>query len=31
MDHSEVQNEVRRVMEGGDEAFRRRAEKYGWV
>lgn len=31
MDHSEVQNEVRRVMEGGDEAFRRRAEKYGWI
>jgi recombinational DNA repair ATPase RecF len=30
MDKREVQDEVRRVMEGGDEAFRRRAEKYGW-
>lgn len=29
MDHPEVQDAVRRVMEGGDEAFRRRAEKYG--
>ena len=29
MDHPKVQNEVRRVMEGGAEAFRRRAEKYG--
>ncbi len=31
MDKRKVQNEVRRVMEGGDEAFRRRAEKYGWI
>jgi energy-coupling factor transporter ATP-binding protein EcfA2 len=31
MDKREVQDEVRRVMEGGDEAFRRRAEKYGWA
>ncbi|XOB98323.1 TrlF family AAA-like ATPase [Deinococcota bacterium DY0809b] len=30
MDRREVQDEVRRIMEGGDEAFRRRAEKYGW-
>lgn len=29
MDHPEVQEQVRRVMEGGEEAFRRRAEKYG--
>jgi hypothetical protein len=29
MDKREVQDEVRRVMEGGEEAFRRRAEKYG--
>lgn len=29
MDHPKVQDAVRRVMEGGDEAFRRRAEKYG--
>ena len=29
MDHHEVQEQVRRVMEGGEEAFRRRAEKYG--
>ncbi len=29
MDHAKVQDEVRRVMEGGAEAFRRRAEKYG--
>ncbi len=31
IDKREVQDEVRRVMEGGDEAFLRRAEKYGWV
>ena len=31
MDKREVQDEVRKVMEGGDEAFRRRAEKYGWI
>ena len=31
MDKRDVQNEVRRLMEGGDEAFRRRAEKYGWI
>ncbi len=31
MDKREVQNKVRRLMEGGDEAFRRRAEKYGWI
>jgi len=30
MDKRQVQDEVRRIMEGGDEAFRRRAEKYGW-
>lgn len=30
MDRREVQDIVRRIMEGGDEAFRRRAEKYGW-
>ena len=30
MDKRKVQDEVRRIMEGGDEAFRRRAEKYGW-
>lgn len=29
MDHRRIQEEVRRVMEGGEEAFRRRAEKYG--
>ncbi len=29
LDHPLVQDVVRRVMEGGDEAFRRRAEKYG--
>ena len=29
MDHPDVQEQVRRVMEGGEEAFRRRAEKYG--
>ncbi|GIX46079.1 MAG: hypothetical protein KatS3mg131_0290 [Candidatus Tectimicrobiota bacterium] len=29
LDRPEVQGMVRRVMEGGDEAFRRRAEKYG--
>ncbi len=30
MDRAEVRHQVRRVMEGGEEAFRRRAEKYGW-
>ncbi|MCS7055962.1 MAG: AAA family ATPase [Thermoflexales bacterium] len=29
MDHPQVQDAVRRLMEGGEEAFRRRAEKYG--
>ncbi|MDW8069388.1 MAG: AAA family ATPase [Anaerolineae bacterium] len=29
MDHRRIQEEVRQVMEGGEEAFRRRAEKYG--
>lgn len=29
IDNHNVQDIVRRVMEGGDEAFRRRAEKYG--
>lgn len=29
VDHPQVRNEVRWVMEGGEQAFRRRAEKYG--
>lgn len=31
IDRTEVQEFVKEVMEGGKDAFRRRAEKYGWV
>jgi len=31
VDRAEVREAVKRIMEGGEEAFRRRAEKYGWI
>ena len=31
IDRPEVQEFVKEVMEGGENAFRRRAEKYGWI
>jgi len=31
VDRAEVREAVKRIMEGGEEAFRRRAEKYGWT
>ncbi len=31
IDRVEVQEFVKEVMEGGEDAFRRRAEKYGWI
>jgi len=31
LDQEEVRDSIKQVMEGGEEAFRRRAEKYGWI
>lgn len=31
VDRRQVQDFVKKVMEGGEDAFRRRAEKYGWA
>lgn len=31
LDRKEVREFIKQVMEGGEEAFRRRAEKYGWA
>jgi DNA repair ATPase RecN len=31
VDRESVREAVKKIMEGGEEAFRRRAEKYGWV
>lgn len=31
LDREEVRDAIKQVMEGGEEAFRRRAEKYGWI
>lgn len=30
VDRLEVRDAVKRIMEGGEDAFKRRAEKYGW-
>ncbi len=31
LDRKEIQDSIKQLMEGGEEAFRRRAEKYGWI
>jgi len=31
VDGAKIREVVKRIMEGGEEAFRRRAEKYGWI